>query len=127
MTDGDAFAAKLTKDLRAVSHDKHLGVSFSPFKMPDRREPTPEDRTRMQQQMKHNNRAFRKVEVLPGNIGYVKFDGFMPADVCAPNGVAAMGFVAHTGALILHLRDNGGGDPAMVTFIATFLFDKRYQ
>lgn len=81
----------------------------------------------MQQQMKHNNRAFRKVEVLPGNIGYVKFDGFMPADVCAPNGVAAMGFVAHTGALILDLRDNGGGDPAMVTFIATFLFDKRYQ
>ncbi|HEY6987815.1 MAG TPA: hypothetical protein VH369_05495, partial [Bryobacteraceae bacterium] len=35
ITDGDAFAAKLTKDLRAVSHDKHLGVSFSPFKMPD--------------------------------------------------------------------------------------------
>lgn len=124
ITDGDAFAAKLTKDLRAVSHDKHLGVSFSPFKMPDRREPTPEDRTRMQQQMKHNNCAFRKVEVLPGNIGYVKFDGFMPADVCAPTVVAAMGFVAHTDALILDLRDNGGGDPAMVTFIASFLFDK---
>ncbi|HEY6989648.1 MAG TPA: S41 family peptidase, partial [Bryobacteraceae bacterium] len=124
ITDGDAFAAKLTNDLRAVSHDKHLGVNFSPFKMPDRREATPEDRTRMQQQMKHNNCAFRKVEILPANIGYVKFDGFMPADVCAPTVVAAMGFVAHTDALILDLRDNGGGDPAMVTFIASFLFDK---
>ena len=124
LTDGDAFAAKLTKDLRAVSHDKHLGVNFSPFKMPNRREPTPEDRNRMQQQMKHNKCAFRKMEILPGNIAYVKFDGFMPADVCAPTVVAAMGFVAHSDALILDLRDNGGGDPAMVTFIATFLFDK---
>lgn len=124
ITDGDAFAGKLTKDLRAVSHDKHLGVNFSPFKMPDRREPSPEERTRMQEQMKHNNCAFRKLEVLPGNIGYVKFDGFMPADVCAPTVVAAMGFVAHTDAVILDLRENGGGDPAMVTFIASFLFDK---
>ena len=78
----------------------------------------------MQQQMKHNNCAFRKLEVLPGNIGYVKFDGFMPADVCAPTVVAAMSFVAHTDAVILDLRENGGGDPAMVTFIASFLFDK---
>jgi retinol-binding protein 3 len=124
ITDGDAFAAKLTKDLRAVSHDKHLGVNFSPFKMPARGAPSPEDLARMQQQMKHNNCAFRKVEVLPGNIGYVKFDGFMPADVCAPTVVAAMGFLAHTDAVIFDLRDNGGGDPAMVTFIATFLFDK---
>jgi hypothetical protein len=124
ITDGDAFAAKLTKDLRAVSHDKHLGVNFSPFKMPAREAPNPEDRARMQQQMKHNNCAFRKVEVLPGNIGYVKFDGFMSADVCAPTVVAAMGFLAHTDAVIFDLRDNGGGDPAMVTFIATFLFDK---
>lgn len=124
ITDGDAFAAKLTKDLRAVSHDKHLGVNFSPFKMPARGAPSPEDLARMQQQMKHNNCAFRKVEVLPGNIGYVKFDGFMPADVCAPTVVAAMGFLSHTDAVIFDLRDNGGGDPAMVTFIATFLFDK---
>jgi hypothetical protein len=124
ITDGDAFAARLTKDLRAVSHDKHLGVNFSPFKMPDRKAPSPEDITQMHQQMKHNNCAFKKVEVLPGNIGYVKFDGFMAADVCAPTVVAAMSFVAHTDAVIFDLRDNGGGDPAMVTFIATFLFDK---
>jgi C-terminal processing protease CtpA/Prc len=35
-----------------------------------------------------------------------------------------MGFVAHTDALIFDLRQNGGGDPAMVTFIASYLFDK---
>ena len=34
ITDGDVFANRLTKDLRAVSHDKHLGVNFSPVKVP---------------------------------------------------------------------------------------------
>ncbi len=124
IVDGDVFAERLTKDLRAVSHDKHLGVSFSPFKMPERKAPSPEDIQQMQKQMKHDNCAFRKVEVLPGNIGYVKFDGFMEADACAPTVVAAMNFVAHTDAVIFDLRENGGGDPAMVTFIASYLFDK---
>ncbi len=123
-TDGDAFAAQLTKDLRAVSHDRHLSVNFNPFKMPERKEPSPEDMERMHQQMMHNNCAFDKVEVLPGNIGYVKFDGFMDPGVCAPTATAAMNFVAHTDALIFDLRQNGGGDPAMVTFIASYLFDR---
>jgi hypothetical protein len=124
ITDGDAFAAQLTKDLRAVSHDRHLSVSFNPFKMPQRKAPSPEEVTRMQQQMLHNNCAFEKVEILPGNIGYVKFNGFMDPAVCAPTVTAAMNFVAHSDALIFDLRQNGGGDPAMVTFIASYLFDQ---
>ena len=34
ITNGDAFAEKLTADLREVSHDKHLGVNFSPAALP---------------------------------------------------------------------------------------------
>jgi hypothetical protein len=124
ITDGDAFAAQLTKNLQEVSHDKHLRVDFSPFKMPPRTEPTPEDRARFHQQMEHDNCAFNKVEILPNNIGYVRFDGFMDASFCGPTVVAAMGFVAHTDAIIFDLRQNGGGQPAMVTLIASFLFDR---
>jgi retinol-binding protein 3 len=124
ITDGDVFAAQLTKDLRAVSHDRHLGVNFSPFKMPRQESPSADEVTRMHERMRHENCAFEKVEVLFGNIGYVKFDGFMDADVCAPTVAAAMGFVAHTDAVIFDLRDNGGGEPAMVTFVASYLFDK---
>ena len=36
ISDGDAFAARLTTDLQDVSHDKHLRVDFNPFKMPPR-------------------------------------------------------------------------------------------
>ena len=124
ISDGDAFAARLTKDLQDVSHDKHLRVDFSPFKMPPRTEPSPEDEARFHRQMEHNNCAFDKVEILPNNIGYVKFNGFMDASFCGPTVVAAMGFVVHTDAIIFDLRQNGGGQPAMVTLIASYLFDK---
>jgi len=99
-------------------------VDFSPFKMPPRTEPSPEDEARFHRQMEHNNCAFDKVEILPNNIGYVKFNGFMDASFCGPTVVAAMGFVAHTDAIIFDLRQNGGGQPAMVTLIASYLFDK---
>jgi C-terminal processing protease CtpA/Prc len=74
--------------------------------------------------MEHDNCAFEKVEILPNNIGYIKFNAFMDASFCGSTVVAAMGFVAHTDALIFDLRQNGGGQPAMVTMIASYLFDE---
>ncbi|HEY2038033.1 MAG TPA: S41 family peptidase [Edaphobacter sp.] len=125
ITDGDMLASRLTKDLREVSHDKHLGVSFSPFKVPERKgPPSAEDEARMHQQMERDNCFFQKVEILPNNIGYIKFDAFADASFCGPTVVAAMGFVAHTDALIFDIRQNGGGQPAMVTMVASYLFDK---
>ncbi|HWG21697.1 MAG TPA: S41 family peptidase [Terracidiphilus sp.] len=123
ISDGDGFAEKLTSDLRDVSHDMHLRVDFSPFKIPPRTEPTPEDEARFHKQMEHDNCAFDKIEILPGNIGYIKFDGFMDAGFCGATVNAAMTFVAHTDALIFDIRQNGGGQPAMVTLIASYLFD----
>ncbi len=123
MIDGDVFATQLTTDLQAVSRDRHLRVNFLPFKAPPPHDPTPEDEARFHQQMEHDNCAFRKVEILPNNIGYIKFDGFMDASFCGPTVAAAMGFVAHTDALIFDIRQNGGGQPDMVTLIASYLFD----
>ena len=124
VSDGYEFADKLTSDLRNVSHDKHLRVDFSPFKMPPPHPPTAEDEARFHQQMEHDNCAFEKVEILPGNIGYIKFNGFMDAGFCGATVNAAMAFVAHTDALIFDIRENGGGQPAMVTLIASYLFDR---
>ncbi|HTB95503.1 MAG TPA: S41 family peptidase [Terracidiphilus sp.] len=124
ITDGEAFAVKLTSDLRDVSHDKHLRVDFNPFKMPPPHPPTPEDEENFHHQMERMNCAFDKVEILPNNIGYIKFNGFMDAGFCGATVNAAMGFVAHTDALIFDIRENGGGQPAMVTLIASYLFDQ---
>ncbi len=124
ISDGDALAARLTEDLQAVSHDKHLRVNFNPFKTPERAGPSPEDEKRFHEQMEHDNCAFEKVDILPGNVGYIKFNGFMDASFCGPTVNAAMGFIAHTDAVIFDLRQNGGGQPAMVTLIASYLFDQ---
>ena len=124
ITDGDEYAARLTKDLRNVSHDEHLRVNFLSYKAPPPHDPTPEDEARVHQQMEHDNCLFRKIEILPNNIGYLKFDGFMDASFCGPTVAAAMGLVAHTDAVIFDLRQNGGGQPDMVTLIASYLFDK---
>jgi C-terminal processing protease CtpA/Prc len=74
--------------------------------------------------MEHDNCAFEKIEILPNNIGYVKFDGFMDASFCGPTVAAAMGFVAHTDAVIFDLRQNQGGDPEMVALISSYLFER---
>ncbi|HEY4010028.1 MAG TPA: S41 family peptidase [Acidobacteriaceae bacterium] len=126
ITDGSAFAETLTHDLRDVSHDMHLHIEYAPFVQPVRppeAKPTPEDRARMRQQLEDINCAFEKVEILPRNIGYLKFNMFAPPDVCGPTAAAAMAFLAHTKAVIIDVRQNGGGDPAMVQLIVSYLFD----
>jgi retinol-binding protein 3 len=111
-----------------VSHDKHLHVNFSPVKLPpdqpDGGGPTPEAEGRLRKEMEHDNCGFRKVEILPGNIGYLKFDMFGDAGHLRPTLVAAMGFLAHVDAIIYDMRENGGGDPKMVAMACTYLFDK---
>jgi retinol-binding protein 3 len=124
LTDGFQFASRLTSDLRAVSHDEHLRIAYQPFKTPPPAPPTVQQLAQMREQLESSNCAFEKVEVLPGNIGYVKFDAFMSPAVCATTIESAMAFVAHTRTLIFDLRDNHGGDPATVAFIASYLFDR---
>jgi hypothetical protein len=95
ITEGDEFANLLTTHLRVLSHDKHLAVQFVPTRLPDSMD-TPLDAqqlARNQRMMQRTNCAFDKVEVLPDNIGYVKFDAFFsPAD-CSQTAIAAMGFI----------------------------------
>ena len=126
ITDGFAFADRLTEDLQAVSHDHHLGVRYSPAVDTGKEGegPNEAERTAMRQQMEHENCGFSKVEILPRNIGYVKFDFFGDPAVCGPIAASAMGFLAHTDAVIFDLRENHGGDPHMVEVVASYLFDK---
>jgi hypothetical protein len=123
ITDGGQLAGRLTDDLRAQSHDLHLTIVFTPFKASLEQEPLPQNDARMASQLLAGNCAFDKAEILPGNIGYLKFDVFEPVDLCGPTAAAAMAFIGHTDALIIDLRDNRGGDPPMIAFLASYFFD----
>jgi C-terminal processing protease CtpA/Prc len=125
ITSAKAFATKLTEDLQAVSHDKHLRVRYSHEAIPERgerREPTAEEREQRRKDLTWMNHGFAKVERLPGNIGYLEFLNFMDEELGADTVAAAMNFVNGSDALIIDMRRNGGGNPAMVALVCSYLF-----
>ncbi len=71
-----------------------------------------------------NNYGFRRVELLPGNVGYIKFDVFDGIKEAQEVAAEALASVAECDALIFDLRDNGGGSPEMIQFISSYLFDE---
>jgi retinol-binding protein 3 len=111
------FTSQLTKDLCKVSHDDHIRVS--PYqKIPD------DLLVETKLGYPENNYGFQKVEVLPGNIGYLNLTTFNNPKTAGLTAIAAMNFVANSKALIIDLRINGGGDEAMAQLISSYFFDK---
>jgi C-terminal processing protease CtpA/Prc len=125
ITSAKLFATTLTKDLQAVSNDKHLRVRYSYEAIPERgerREPTAEEREQRRRDLNWMNHGFSKVERLRGNIGYIEFFNFLDEELGADTVAAAMNFVNGTDALIIDMRGNGGGNPAMVALVCSYLF-----
>jgi hypothetical protein len=130
ITDGNEFADTLTRDLRAVSHDGHLFVAYSPSTSPEGNVaavPGPAEIARYRSNQVRNNCSFSEVRILPRNVGYLKFDEFADATRCGATAVAALGFLAHVDALIVDLRDNHGGQPAMLQLILSYFFSEPTQ
>ncbi len=125
ITSAKQLATTLTDDLQAVSHDKHLRVRYSHEAIPERgprREPTAEEREQRRRDLTWMNHGFGKVERLRGNIGYLEFFNFADEELGADTVAAAMNFINGTDALIVDMRNNGGGNPAMVALVCSYLF-----
>lgn len=123
-----ALADAITRDLRAVTSDKHLFVRAPDPRRGEpsaKRRPSPAEwrRARLARQ-RFENFGFRKLERLPGNIGYVDLRGFVSPNSAGPTAVAAMAFLANSDAVIIDLRQNGGGDPAMVQLLISYFVDR---
>jgi hypothetical protein len=67
--------------------------------------------------------SFEKLELHPGNIGYVKLDWFPDPASCREIAEAVMQHLNETDAVIFDLRDCTGGYPEMVRWMAGWLFD----
>jgi hypothetical protein len=128
VTSSKVLAATLTDDLQGISHDKHLRVRYSYEAIPERKddgEPSPDEFARRRAEARWMNYGFERVERLPGNVGLLVLNAFMdPADA-ADTAVAAMDFLSGTDALIIDLRQNGGGSPEMIQLLSTYLFEQR--
>ena len=119
MSSGDELAAALTADLVEVAHDKHLRVTYGDDAMDHGpgATMTPE----MREHLFRLNGGIPKIEILPGNIGYLRSNGFPELEVAQDAIAAAFAFLHHTDALIIDLRTNGGGDPHTVALVMSYL------
>jgi len=123
-TDGAGFAGLLTSQMRQVSDDQHLAVLYAEIAPAEHQAgSTPEILARYQQEMERTNCTFERVEVLPNNIGYVKLNSFPDLSICRSTAATAMTSLNEADAIIFDLRDNHGGVPAMVAFMASYLFE----
>lgn len=139
LTDQRDLAAALSRRLRPL--DAHFNVAWDPNAptgpAPAIRHPPPTDGTpasgepirRLAQPANpgetRGNFGFRKIEILPGNVGYIDLRQFSninfdnPADPARRAADSALAFVADTDAVIFDLRDNGGGAPSMVGYLTS--------
>ncbi|HWA15314.1 MAG TPA: S41 family peptidase [Gemmatimonadales bacterium] len=125
LTSGPAFAERLTANMAAIAHDGHLNVRFTDGEDSFLNErPSAEEEAKRQRWAKARNYGFERVERLSGNIGYLELRGFMPVAMMRETALAAMRFLNNTDALIIDLRRNGGGEPAAVALLSTWLFPK---
>ena len=124
------FAELLTDELRAVNDDRHLRVIYSPDNTGLRPGPegirmfggppgggrgSPPPTVLDAARQAHWNLG--RVEVLPGNVGYMDIRGFSGARTAEPAIVAALRYLEGTDAIIFDVRRNGGGSPMSVNLI----------
>ncbi|HEX2099598.1 MAG TPA: hypothetical protein VHF69_02985, partial [Candidatus Synoicihabitans sp.] len=119
----EVLAQQLTDDLHTISRDGHLRVRYhaDPAQVvPAWNTPGPEAETRYRRHAERTNYGFVGVEILPGNLGYLRLDEFGDPALGGDTAAAVMRFVARTDALIIDLQNNGGGG-GMGAVLATYL------
>ncbi|WP_312900464.1 S41 family peptidase [Chryseobacterium taichungense] len=125
ITDAKTFAETLTDQLLTITHDKHLRVYYNKEEanQPTSWEAEKEKAKNIQRFKVQKNFGFTKIDILEGNIGYMKIDSFFPVNDAAQTATAVINYLANTDALIIDLRANHGGEPEMVQFLASHFFD----
>lgn len=122
---GAQLCAAVTEDFRHVTGDRHLRLLWSD-EARDVAENADgdqdEDEDFFAELARAENQGVRRVERLPGDIGYI--DTTLVAEPAEAAGMisAAMTIVAHTRALILDLRENRGGSTYGMAFWCSYLF-----
>jgi hypothetical protein len=110
LSDPSAFATRLSSDVAAVAHDKHLRIismSAPPAGPPPH--------------MPFAEAGVTRADKLAGGVGYIEVIGFPPASLFKPTVDKAMSALKGSRALIIDDRRNGGGSADGVAYLVSFL------
>jgi retinol-binding protein 3 len=122
VSDVRELARRLTDDLFAATHDKHLAVGMA-RRVAGSASPGQPDAARAEQG-RRSNWGVERVEILPGNVGLLHITSFYRPNEAGFAIAAAMEVLRGADAVILDLRNNGGGSPDTVSLLASYFFDQ---
>lgn len=130
ITNSKAFAQKLTRDLQGISKDKHLKLNFEPRRIANSKRilssaDSVKQANKMRKGMQRSNYGLQVAKVIEGNIGYLNIKYFADAAIAKETYQAALAFLSNTNALIIDLRENGGGQPSTVKLLSSYFFEQQ--
>ncbi|GAA3801528.1 S41 family peptidase [Streptomyces coacervatus] len=114
----------VTADLQSVNGDLHLRLKYHPERVPQAQgEAT---LAAMRRDFDASLGGVPRVQLLEGGTALLGLaPALFPLSWAAEPLSAALTLVARADALVLDLRDNGGGDPDTVAFVCSYLLDER--
>ena len=110
LTEAKEFAEKVTADLIAITHDKHLNFRVMVSSdVGEKASGSLHHPVRYFRMRAKENAGFYKLEWIDQRIGYIDLRRFYSFDQAKDLAVAAMKFLANAQAIIIDVRENGGG------------------
>ncbi len=80
------LAEQIESDIFKIHHDRHMHIQYDPAFLPgENNKPSEDEINQAKNYWKENNYSFKKVEILPGNIGYFPFNVFVKNRKCKIN------------------------------------------
>jgi len=129
VTNPNQFANEIQKTLRSVNKDNHLRIEYNPrlekdiIKFLENKKGSNAILAEQIKKDEKQNFYFKKLEILPSNMGYIEFTNFaIPSPSARKTVHSAMQFISHTDGLIIDLRNNFGGNGKMSEEILSYFF-----
>jgi len=109
-TNSKEFAEQITADLRHITEDKHINFRvIESSGVGEKPESSLHHPIRYHLLGIKENKGFSKLEWIDGNIGYLDIRRFYYFSDIKDLVIAAMKFLSNSNAIIIDLRENGGG------------------
>jgi retinol-binding protein 3 len=130
-----AFLESFESDIHQQGNDQHIGIGLDPGRVKQIIADSQIEKSGQKQvgteewlqKMKFENFRLRKLEHLDGNIGYFNFLNFPPLEPSKLTLVGAMNFIRFSNAIIIDLRDNGGGYSETMDFLLSYFLQDSAQ
>ncbi|MCX6303499.1 MAG: S41 family peptidase [Bacteroidetes bacterium] len=135
LTKSIVFLETFERDIQQQGNDQHIGLGVDPGRVKQIIEDGQAEKSGLKpveteewlQKLKFENFRLRKLERLDGNVGYFNFLNFTPLESSMLSLVGAMNFIRFSDAIIIDLRDNGGGNSETMDFLLSYFLQDSVQ